>query len=158
MENLRSGIDLPSLVTNKIIRISRILDRQLVRLAHELGISVSDLRVIFLLGDRKNCTLKEVIDGTVLDQGNTSRVVARLEEQGLLQRGEDEDDARKILLSLSDTGLEILHRATPARLALEVMVMGHFSPEEQAALGQLLSRIDNLTKRPDFELSLPVIP
>lgn len=148
----RTGIDLPALATNKIIRISRLLDRQLVKLAHELGISVSDLRVIFLLGERRNCTLKEVIEGTVLDQGNTSRVVAKLVDQGLLQRDEDEDDARKILLSLSPAGLAMLRRAAPERLKLETMIIAEFSDEERKLLNAFLTRIDRLTQSDAFDL------
>ena len=148
----RAGINLPTLVTNKIIRISRLLDRQLVKLAHELGISVSDLRIIFLLGERKNCTLKEIIEGTVLDQGNTSRVVAKLVEHGLLHRSEDEDDARKTLLSLTESGLQVLHQASPPRLQLEAMITKEFSDDEHNALSSYLTRIDKLTQREDFEL------
>ena len=152
--NGNPGIDLPALATNKIIRISRLLDRQLVKLAHELGISVSDLRVIFLLGERRDCTLKEVIEGTVLDQGNTSRVVAKLVDQGLLKRSEDEDDARKTLLSLTGEGLNVLRRAAPERLKLENMIVEEFSEEERALLNAFLSRIDSLTQSAAFDLEV----
>ena len=150
--NTRAGINLSTLVTNKIIRISRLLDRQLVKLAHELGISVSELRVIFLLGERKNCTLNEIIEGTVLDQGNTSRVVSKLVDQSLIHRSDDEDDARKTLLSLTQSGLQVLHQASPSRLQLEAMIVKEFSDDEHRALSGYLTRIDKLTQREDFEL------
>jgi DNA-binding MarR family transcriptional regulator len=83
-----------------------------------------------------------LLDAVPLSQPALSRLVARLEARGLLARREAEDDARAVVVCLTDTGTALIDRALVihARVVHEALI-GKFSEKERAALLQTLSQI-----------------
>ncbi len=67
---------------------------------------LTDARVLYELGTRDQLTASQLCRELGLDSGHISRIVARFEEQGLLQRERDERDGRQLRLSLTASGQE----------------------------------------------------
>jgi DNA-binding MarR family transcriptional regulator len=69
-------------------------------------------------------------------------LVARLEARGLLTRREAEDDARAVVVCLTEAGTALIDRALVihARVVHEAL-LGKFSETERAALLQTLGQI-----------------
>ena len=125
-------------------------DRVAQRLGSELssacGLVINEFDVLLYL--RSHAHLKEqvrigaLLDAVPLSQPALSRLVARLEARGLLARREAEDDARAVVVNLTDTGTALIDRALVihARVVHEALV-GKFTETERTALLRTLSQI-----------------
>jgi DNA-binding MarR family transcriptional regulator len=113
-------------------------------LTAQLGLGVNDFEVLLLLGTAapQRLRLGELNRAAALSQPALSRLVDRLEAQGLVDRAVTADDRRAVLIGITDRGVDVLRRAIPIHAAC---VRGGFldrlSQEEQDALVAILARI-----------------
>ncbi|MBW6437278.1 MarR family transcriptional regulator [Actinoplanes hulinensis] len=93
-------------------RIEQRLERAL-QAAHRL--SVVEYSVLELLSrqERWHMRMQQLAAAVVLSQSATTRLVARLEEQGLLSRYLCENDRRGIFTEVTEAGLKLLAEARP---------------------------------------------
>lgn len=79
------------------------------------GIGVSEYDALELLAERgkESYRAQELVDALPLSQSAASRLVARLERQGLVSRGMCEVDRRGIMVYLTDAGRERYRAARP---------------------------------------------
>ena len=85
--------------------------------ARKLNLDLREWRAIQVLGMYGKSTINEVVDRVAMDQGGTSRAIARMEDRGLLARESDATDRRRSLVELTKQGIK-LHREI-AQFALE---------------------------------------
>ena len=92
--------------------------------AHGLG--VSEFEVLErLAGDaRDDRRMQELGDAAHLSQSAISRVVARLEEHGMVTRGMCAEDRRGIYVCITDAGRERYRAARPAHRAALAETLG----------------------------------
>jgi DNA-binding MarR family transcriptional regulator len=85
------------------------------RLQHEHGLGVSEYEVLERLAayDKAERRMQELADAVHLSQSALSRVVARLEADGLVRRGMCPEDRRGIMACLTDDGRERYEQARP---------------------------------------------
>src|SRR5947209_16209231 len=67
---------------------------------------LTDARILFELGKTDRLTASKLGRELGLDAGYLSRILARLEHQGLLEKVRSENDGRQFLLSLTTAGNE----------------------------------------------------
>src|ERR1700712_4488253 len=92
-------------------RVTIALERALAE--HELGVSEFEVLAELAAAPDTACRMQQ-LSGTVhLSQSALSRVVGRLEDQGLVSRSRCEDDRRGIYASLTDAGRERYDLARP---------------------------------------------
>ncbi|MBG0563977.1 MarR family winged helix-turn-helix transcriptional regulator [Actinoplanes aureus] len=93
-------------------RIEQRLERAL-QAAHRL--SVVEYSVLELLSrqDRWHMRMQQLAAAVVLSQSATTRLVARMEDQGLLSRYLCENDRRGIFTEVTEAGLRLLTEARP---------------------------------------------
>jgi DNA-binding MarR family transcriptional regulator len=84
------------------------------RLHHEHGLGVSEYEVLERLsGSADERRMQELADAVHLSQSALSRVVARLEAEGLVTRGMCPSDRRGIMACLTASGRERYEAARP---------------------------------------------
>ncbi|MGH2946397.1 MAG: MarR family winged helix-turn-helix transcriptional regulator [Solirubrobacteraceae bacterium] len=90
------------------------------RLQHDHGLGVSEYEVLErLAGSGKDeSRMQELADAVHLSQSALSRVVARLEADGLVRRGMCPEDRRGIMACLTDSGRERYEAARPTHRAV----------------------------------------
>ncbi len=123
-------------------------DRVAQRLGSELagacGLAINEFDVLLFLRShpQEQVRIGALLEAVPLSQPALSRLVTRLEARGLLARREAEDDARAVVVCLTETGTALIDRALVihARVVHEALV-GKFSETERAALLQTLSKI-----------------
>jgi DNA-binding MarR family transcriptional regulator len=123
-------------------------DRVAQRLGAELsaacGLAINEFDVLLFLRSHadEQVRIGALLDAVALSQPALSRLVARLEARGLLARHEAEDDARAVVVCLTDTGIALIDRALVihAQVVHEALT-SKFSETERAALLQTLSQI-----------------
>jgi DNA-binding MarR family transcriptional regulator len=123
-------------------------------LGARFGLGVNDFEVLLLLANAapQRLRLGELNRAATLSQPALSRMVSRLEAQGLVVRSETADDRRAVLVEITERGMETLRLAVPVHAAC---VRGGFidrlSQEEQDALVAILGRIQ-VADCSEFEL------
>jgi DNA-binding MarR family transcriptional regulator len=105
-------------------RLVRVLDEELTR-EHGLPLSSYDVLVQLDSADGGRLRLSQLADAVLLSRSGLSRLVARLVDQGLVERIECESDARGAFAALTDRGRARLaearetHRADVRRRFLD---------------------------------------
>ncbi len=104
------------------------IDREL----HQYGLGASDFEVLDMLaaGDAEDggCSFRvqELADRVHLSQSALSRLVARLEKDGLVDRGICSEDRRGVRVAITAAGRARYEEARPGHLAvLERMLAGN---------------------------------
>jgi len=90
------------------------------RLQHDHGLGVSEYEVLerLAVSDKDARRMQELADAVHLSQSALSRVVARLELDGLVSRGMCPEDRRGIMACLTDSGRERYEAARPTHRAV----------------------------------------
>jgi len=86
--------------------------------------------------------LRDLVDRLVLSQPGLSRKVARLEEQGLVERLPDPHDGRGVLVKLTRSGRAALRSAAVVHIAgVERAFTDQISEEEAVVLARVFGRL-----------------
>ena len=96
------------------------------RLQHEHGLGVSEFEVLERLAgtDKDERRMQELAEAVHLSQSALSRVVARLEADGLVRRGMCPEDRRGIMACMTDSGRERYEAARPTHRAVLAETLG----------------------------------
>ncbi len=106
------------------------------------GLSVTEWRVLAVLGRHPGLSASEVAERTAMDKVAVSRAVNALLESNRLLRDTHEGDRRRSVLELSADGRAIYQQVAPAALAFEAALLGDFSDAERRQLFSLLDRLE----------------
>jgi DNA-binding MarR family transcriptional regulator len=90
------------------------------RLQHDHGLGVSEYEVLERLAaaTKEALRMQELAEAVCLSQSALSRVVARLETDGLVERGMCPEDRRGIMACLTESGRERYEAARPTHRAV----------------------------------------
>lgn len=117
------------------------LDAELVR---EHGLPLSSYEVLISLADAPENRLRmgQLANELLLSRSGLTRLVDRLERQGLVERARCPDDARGWHAVLTDKGREKLKAARPAHLeGVRRHFLDHLSDEELDALAEIWRKV-----------------
>jgi DNA-binding MarR family transcriptional regulator len=122
-------------------RLTKALDADLAR-AH--GIPLSSYEVLLFLADAPDGRLRmaELADGVLLSRSGLTRLVDRMERDGLLRRERCEDDARGYHALITDKGRELFGHARRTHLdGVRERFLSHLSPDELRTLARLWEKV-----------------
>ncbi|WP_198679393.1 MarR family winged helix-turn-helix transcriptional regulator [Thermomonospora amylolytica] len=123
------------------VTISRRLQADLLA-AHDLALG--SYEVLMHLGEAPGGRLRmnDLADRVLLSRSGLTRLVDRLQAEGLVARQSCDSDARGLYAVLTPAGRMRLAEATPTyRRAVRRYVLDRLDPEEQRALGEILARL-----------------
>jgi DNA-binding MarR family transcriptional regulator len=83
----------------------------------------------------------ELADAGMLTSGAMTNRIDRLEHKGLVRRLHDPDDRRRVLVQLTETGLERIEQATAARFETASSALACLGPKQRLQLSGLLRRL-----------------
>lgn len=105
------------------------------------GLSISEWRVLAILGRFPGSSAGEVAARGAMDKVAVSRAVSRLLEAGRIRRRFADADRRRSILELSARGWKIYRQVTPILLAYEADLLDGLSAGERRQLDKLLKRL-----------------
>ena len=117
------------------------LNRRLHQCGHYLHHYTAGPRqtmVISLLQQHGSMNQKDIQQMLGIQCGSVSELISKLERKGFLERHQDEQDKRKVLISLTQTGKDF--EAKPQEEALAERY-GVLSDEEKEQLSELLEKL-----------------
>ena len=107
------------------------------------GMSLSEYTALMHLSEAPGRSLRmsDLASACALSLSGMSRIVTRLEAQGLVERERDSGDGRGLNAVLTDTGLDRLRRAWPTHLAsVRRHMMDHLSELDLPVVTAALQR------------------
>ena len=110
--------------------------------AERFALTVTEWRVLAVLGRYPDLSASEVAERTAMDKVAVSRAVSSLLSSGRLKRQMHGDDRRRSVLELSAKGYKVYDEVAPLALAYEQRLLEGLQPDERAALDRLLSQME----------------
>jgi DNA-binding MarR family transcriptional regulator len=119
----------------------RELDAELLD-KNDLPLSSYDVLIYLQAAPDKRLRMAELADSVLLSRSGVTRLVDRLEREGLIVRDACTSDGRGLFAVLTDKGEEVLARARPAHLAgVRERFLRHFTEEELLTLARFWERV-----------------
>ena len=119
--------------------------------SERFDMTIPEWRVMAVLGRFSGLSANQVAQRTAMDKVAVSRAVAKLLDSGRLLRAFDDDDRRRSVLRLSETGYAIYDQIVPLALGFERQLLGDMDATERTLLFRLLDRLDELELRAEGE-------
>jgi DNA-binding MarR family transcriptional regulator len=127
------------------VRVYRAMSRTLdAELEATHGLSLSSFEVLKALrcSPEGRLRMADLAEHALLSRSGMTRLVDRLERQGLLSRCQCSDDARGCFAVLSPSGAELVDRARATHLAaVRSRFLSHLSAEEITHVGAVFDRM-----------------
>jgi DNA-binding MarR family transcriptional regulator len=116
------------------------------RLRQEAGVDLGPALIAALGTIERHgpLTPSELAALELVKRPTATRMIARLEAEGLILRARDPADGRSSLVSTSSRGRELLHRLRRRRTAYLARRLRELSPDEVAALGRAAEILERL--------------
>ena len=128
--------------------LNRRSSAELFKVVDELGSSFSQVKMLFLLEDGGELSVKEIAARLTLSLPAASRAVDGLVERGFVTRRESAEDRRSRIVALSGSGHEVVAAVMRARLATLDTFVAELTPgERDNLLTALLPIVERITRQ-----------
>ncbi|SCD51311.1 transcriptional regulator, MarR family, partial [Streptomyces sp. DvalAA-14] len=124
------------------------LVRRLRQFRPDGELTLSQTSALVRLDREGPATASELAAGEGIRPQSMCTIVAVLQERGLVDRDQDPNDGRRIVVSLTRAGLDGLHGARRERARrLTVAIAGELTPAEQEQLAAAIPLLERITRR-----------
>ncbi|HUJ06375.1 MAG TPA: MarR family transcriptional regulator [Streptosporangiaceae bacterium] len=147
MNNPQSRSD-AGLATSLRISVSRLARRMRAeRVAQGLQPELSDSQLAALAAlEKHTMTPGELAEHEKVQPPSITRVIASLEERGLIQRMPHPTDRRQVVLTVTDQGREVVRKVRKLREAWLAQRLRDLTPSERAVLREALPILEKLSQ------------
>lgn len=108
------------------------------------GINEQQWRVIRVLAEAGSLDATELAARANILAPSLTRMIRALDERGLIRRGRDEADGRRVILTITPMGQQLIEAVTPEANAAYARIDAEFGPDRMAALVALLDALSDL--------------
>ena len=136
-------LELDRFLPYRLSVLSNRISQDIARLyADRFALSVTEWRVMAVLGRYPDLSATEVAERTAMDKVAVSRAVTSLLASGRLKRRMHGADRRRSVLELSAKGHRVYDEVAPLALAYEQRLLQGLKADERAALDRLLAQME----------------
>ena len=136
-------LPLHQFLTYRLSRVQAKLNAQASRILRETsGITLTQWRIIAMVGAAGRTRLSDVSRATALDKGLLSRNLKGLTEEGLISAQADDLDHRAQNLTLSERGQAIYERTLPIMRKRQANLQADLSEEELRIFRRVLDKLE----------------
>jgi DNA-binding MarR family transcriptional regulator len=131
-------------VVGRISRLAREIEARLEPVYRDHGLEPGWHDVLATLrrsGPPFRLRPTDLTNASMLTSSGTTKRLDKLEQAGLIARSPDPEDRRGTLITLTDTGRELIDTLTVAHLANERRILDGLSAADQRALADLLRKL-----------------
>ncbi len=122
-------------------RVMRKLEADLIA-EHQLPLASYDVLVQLVEAPDRRLRMTELADRVLLSRSGLTRLIDRLQREGLVDREACPSDARGLYAVLTEAGFQRLRAATPTHLGgVDRYATGRLTPEQLRALADALGRL-----------------
>lgn len=138
----RPDLDVASLATiGRILRAARYLEREIERELGNFGLGLAEFNALCALrrsGEPYSLSPTQLRGALLLSSGGLTKVLERLEAEGLVSRQPDPSDGRGVLVSLTDAGRQLQEIAFDAHVMNEDELLSPLDEDERGAIADAL--------------------
>ena len=109
------------------------------------GINEQQWRVIRVLAEAGSLDATELAARANILAPSLTRMIRALDERGLIRRGRDEADGRRVILTITPMGQQLIEAVTPEANDIYARIDAEFGPDRMAALVALLDALSDLS-------------
>lgn len=110
--------------------------------------SLTELRILYELAHRDNCTATGLVRELGLDPGYLSRLLSSFEKRGYLKKLPSESDGRQTLLSITEQGREVFAPLDERANEVVGAMLSELSAAEQSKLIRAMRTIEEILGEP----------
>ena len=125
---------------DSLVQVSFAVTAVLSRVAAEQGLSLTQLRVLGILRDRKP-TMAELADYLGLERSTVSGLIDRAVQRGLVEKNTDPADGRSVRVSLTAQARRLASGIVAEIGELMLPLTGRLNAGEQKRLTELLAKV-----------------
>ncbi len=126
-----------------LARSSKLVSEQFHAKVKAAGVSVNYWRILASLSDADGLTLKQLNQRVLFNQPTLSKLITRMVAEGLLERHQDKQDKRAILIFISALGRDLVNDLLREAKWHESEVLADYSSEQQALMKGMLRQLIN---------------
>lgn len=108
----------------------------------ESRLSAAQFIVLLTARDKGPCEIPAIVQATSVDEPSVRGIVERLKWRKLLQTDHEPGDARRMVVSLTPAGQELLDTTVPFAHQITELTYGDLAPEERTTLVALLHKMN----------------
>ena len=108
--------------------VSRLITRAYQADLDALGITYPQYLVLMILWENNHVNVNDVADKLILNTNTVTPLLKRMEVLDLLTRKQSKTDQRKVIISLTEKGIELQHKA--AQIPIRLMQKLNIEPNE----------------------------
>lgn len=145
-QQTRSDAGLATALRISVSRLARRLRAERLAKGLEPGLSDTQLAALASLERHSAMTPGELADHEKVQPPSMTRVIAALEELGLVTRAPHATDRRQVLLTVTDRGREVVHQSRRLREEWLAKRLRELTPQERAALRAAAPILEKLSQ------------
>ncbi len=126
---------------NAIIAAYRVMHRRISEMVAEEGLTQPQFQALRIVARTGGTSMREISSQLMVTPANVTGIVDRLESRGLITRGAHKTDRRTTIIELTPRGNALQERMTAKYRDFMQDALGVLSEEEQAALTNLLVKL-----------------
>jgi DNA-binding MarR family transcriptional regulator len=134
----------PTTVANRLRPVLLKLSRELRREIHSLGVTGGQVSLLVQIKYHPGIGIRELATLERISVPGMSKVVARLEEAGLVERAPVAGDQRRVGLTLTRAGQKVLRSVKSRRTAWLAARLSQLDPEEVDAIDAAIEPLVHL--------------
>lgn len=112
-------------------------------ISEDLNLTSMQFVTLCALSHQAPCSQRDLIEATAIDQATIRGVIDRLQARDLIHVQCDECDGRKVLMSLTGQGEDLLAAMLPPGPVISEQTMAPLNPAERVALLYLLRKLSD---------------
>jgi DNA-binding MarR family transcriptional regulator len=140
-------LDLETFLPYRLSVLSNQISQGIARTyEHRFGLSVTEWRVIAILGRFPGLSASEIGERSAMDKVAISRAVRRLIDQGRVEREASTADRRTRHLFLTNAGRLVYDAIAPAALDYEKRLLACLDDDERRQFDRLIERLSEASR------------
>lgn len=131
-----------------LMQSGNLAQNQIYTMLQPFGLTLQQFNVLRILRGRngKAACLESVTNDMIQRMSNTSRLVDRLINKGLVRREVCSENRRKVDIFITKKGLNLLHKIEPVLVSKEEEITSFLSQQEMEQLLMLLAKLKSENK------------
>jgi DNA-binding MarR family transcriptional regulator len=125
-----------------LLRLTRIVRNQRA----DMSVTLTQLSAMATLANSGPMSAGELATCERVQPPSMTKVLANLEERGLVRRDQHPTDRRQAIIQITDEGLALLDSERRSRDAWLTQRVGQLTPDERAALRDIIPVLDKLAQ------------
>jgi DNA-binding MarR family transcriptional regulator len=142
----RSDAGLATALRISVSRLARRLRAERLAKGLEPGLSDTQLAALAALERHGAMTPGELADHEKVQPPSMTRVIAALEDRGLVMRAPHASDRRQVVLTATDAGTHVVQQSRRVREAWLAQRLRELTPQERALLRQAAPILEKLSQ------------